>query len=117
MHAHFAPLAALFAGAFLLAAAGGLQGLLLPLRAQLEGFPDAVIGGLGAAYAAGFVAGCLLVPRIVAAVGHIRTFAVMASLAAFLVLAMSLAVHAVPWILLRATTGFCFAGAAMVVES
>lgn len=117
MHAQLAPLAALLAGAFLLAAAGGLQGLLLPLRAQFEGFPDAAIGGLGAAYAAGFVAGCLLVPRIVGAVGHIRAFAVMASLAAFLVLAMSLAIDVVPWTLLRGATGFCFAGAAMVVES
>ena len=117
MRAHLAPLAALLAGAFLLAAAGGLQALLLPLRAQLEGFADPAIGGLGAAFAAGFVAGCLAVPRIVAAVGHIRTFAVMASLAAVLALAMSLAVHAVPWTVLRAATGFCFAGAAMVVES
>jgi MFS family permease len=117
VHAQLAPLAALLTGAFLLAAAGGLQGLLLPLRAQLDGFPDAAIGGLGAAFAAGFVAGCLLVPRIVAAVGHIRTFAVMASLAAVLVLAMSLAVDAVAWMVLRGATGFCFAGAAMVVES
>lgn len=117
VHAQLAPLAALLAGALLLATAGGVQGLLLPLRAQLEGFPDAAIGGLGAAYAAGFVAGCLTVPRIVAAVGHIRTFAVMASLAAMLVLAMSLAVHPASWTLLRGATGFCFAGAAMVVES
>jgi len=82
VHGQLAPLVAWLTAAFLLASAGGLQGLPLPLRAQLEGFPDAAIGGLGAAFAAGFVAGGLMVPRLVAAVGHLRTFAVMASLTA-----------------------------------
>ena len=47
VQAQLAPLA----GAFLAATAGGLQALLLPLRAQLEGVPAAAIGGLAAAVA------------------------------------------------------------------
>jgi MFS family permease len=37
------------------------------------------MGFIGSAFAAGFVAGCLLVPRLVAQVGHVRVFGAMAA--------------------------------------
>jgi MFS family permease len=63
------------------------------------------------------VAGCLISPRLVGAVGHIRTFGVMCALAAVSVLIQALIVDAWAWIPVRAVSGFCFAGAAMIVES
>jgi len=117
MASQLLPVAALLFGAFLLLAAGGLQGLLLPLRAQIEGFGTFNIGVMGAMYSVGFVAGCLLVPRTIGQVGHIRTFSVMAALAASTVLVVGLLIHPLAWILLRILTGYCFAGASMVVES
>ena len=56
-------------------------------------------------------------PHIVRRVGHIRTFAVCAAIAASVVLLMVLAVHPLVWIPLRALSGVCFAGLFMVIES
>jgi MFS family permease len=56
-------------------------------------------------------------PYIVRRVGHIRTFAVCAAIAASVVLLMALAVHPAMWIPLRVLSGVCFAGLFMVIES
>ncbi|EHQ52465.1 Membrane protein, major facilitator transporter family protein [Ectothiorhodospira sp. PHS-1] len=108
---------ALLLGAGLLFAAGAMLGLVLPIRAELEGFPTSLIGLIGSAFAAGYVAGCLYVPRLVAKVGHIRVFGVMAALVAMTALINVLYVSPLAWILVRAMTGFAFAGATMIIES
>ncbi|WP_417688058.1 MFS transporter [Roseibium sp.] len=110
-------IAALLSGSALLLLAGGLHGLLLPVRGLAEGFSDASLGLLGAGWAFGYMAGCLAVPMIVKRVGHIRSFGVLASLAAITVLLNLIFIEPIVWVLLRAISGFCFAGAAMIVES
>ncbi|BBU54016.1 MFS transporter [Mameliella alba] len=65
----------------------------------------------------GYVAGCFYVPRIVGSVGHIRAFGVMCAFAAIAILLQALLVTPEFWIPVRAVSGFCFAGAAMIVES
>jgi MFS family permease len=107
----------LLLGAGLLFAAGALLGLALPIRAELEGFPTSLIGLIGSAFAAGYVGGCLYAPRLVASVGHIRVFGVMAALVAVTALLNILIVTPIAWILVRAATGFAFAGATMIIES
>ena len=111
------PIAALLLGAAFLFLAGGVSGLLLPLRGAHEGMSPVALGLLGTGWAVGYVLGCLRVPRLVARVGHVRAFAVVSALASLSLLASSLFVHAWAWIALRAVTGFAFAGAAMIVES
>lgn len=110
-------LATLFLGAAFLFFAGGMNGLLLPVRGSAEGFSDVSLGFLGTGWAVGFVAGCLLVPRLVAGVGHIRSFSAMAATAALSILFSALLIDPLAWIILRAFAGFAFAGAAMIVES
>ncbi|PVB60246.1 MFS transporter [Labrenzia sp. 011] len=110
-------IAALLAGSGLLLLAGGLHGLLLPLAGLAQGFSDASLGLLGAGWALGFMGGCLAVPLIVKRVGHVRSFGALASLAAITVLLNLLFIDAAVWIVLRAISGFCFSGAAMIVES
>ena len=95
----------------------GLAGTLLPVRAHLAHFSDFAIGLIGSAYFAGFVAGCYVGPRLLARVGHSRTFATAAGLAAAVTLTMSLAVSEPAWILLRALFGFAAANVFMVLES
>ena len=111
------PLAALLLGAAFLFFAGGMNGLILPVRGSQEGFSDVALGFLGTGWAVGFVAGCLIVPGLVAGVGHVRSFSVMAAVAALSILFSALLINPVAWILLRALAGFAFAGAAMIVES
>jgi len=110
-------LSALLLGSALLLFGGGVQTLLLPVRGAMEGFSSSDLGLLGAGWAVGYMTGCIFVPRLVAAVGHIRVFGVMCAFACVAVLLQSLAVLPWIWIPVRAVSGFCFAGAAMIVES
>lgn len=111
------PVGALLLGAAILLLGNGLIGILLPVRATLEQFSTTSIGLIASGYSAGFVVGCLSMPHIVRRVGHIRTFAVMAAIAASAVLTMTLMIHPLAWIALRMITGIAFAGLYMVIES
>jgi len=111
------PVSALLLGSAFLLFAGGVNGLILPVRGEIEGFTAASLGLLGTGWAIGYVAGCLLTPALVAKVGHIRSFSVMCALAAITVLMALIFLTPYIWIPLRAISGFCFAGAAMIVES
>src|ERR1700722_2199901 len=95
----------------------GLLGTLLPVRAHIAGFSDLAIGLIGSGYFAGFVLGCFMGPRLLERVGHSRTFAVAAGLAAAATLAQSLMVDEPAWIGLRALFGFAAANLYMVIES
>jgi MFS family permease len=110
-------IAALLLGSALLLFAGGMNSLILPVRGSAEGFSATSLGLLGTGWAVGYVSGCLLTPRLVGRVGHIRSFSVMAALAAIALLMSLMFLHPYAWLPLRALSGFCFAGAAMIVES
>lgn len=111
------PISALLLGSALLLFAGGMNALILPIRGTQEGFGASALGLLGAGWAVGYVLGCLLMARMVGRVGHIRSFGVMAAFAAVAVLLSLILLSPWAWIPLRAISGFCFAGAAMIVES
>ena len=106
-----------FAGLLLMMLSGGLQGSLISLRGSLESFSDAALGLIAASYYAGFVAGTWWGPSVVRAVGHVRVFAALASLASASVLVHLLTIHPVSWSLVRALTGLAVAGLYVVVES
>ena len=108
---------ALFLGSALLMFGGGLQGLLLSVRGAEEGFSLLSLGLIGTGWSVGFVSGSLVVPLIVRNVGHIRAFSVMAAIGTVTILLNLLMINDISWIILRALSGFCFAGAAMIVES
>ena len=110
-------LTALLMGSTFLLFAGGVNALILPIRGEAEGFTATSLGLLGTGWAMGYVAGCLRTPVLVARVGHIRAFGAMCSIAAIAVLLSLVLITPWVWIPVRAMSGFCFAGAAMIVES
>jgi MFS family permease len=110
-------LSALLFAAFILIAGNGLQGTLLAVRGNIEGFSLTMIGLLMSAYFVGFIAGCRYAPGMVKRAGHIRSFTALASIASASALAHILAVEAPIWIILRCITGFCLAGLYMILES
>lgn len=112
-----APVAALLLSVAILLTGNGLQGTLLPVRAELEAFGTFSIGVLGSAYFVGFAIGCVFGPQTVRRVGHIRTFTALTAVASAVALAHALIVQPQLWWLLRAITGFCFAGLYVVIES
>jgi MFS family permease len=108
---------ALLLGSAFLLFAGGLHGVLTAIRGGQEGFSLLALGLIGTSWSIGFVVGTIIVPRIVGRVGHVRTFSSLASVASIVILVNVMYVEQYSWIVLRAVSGFCFAGAAMVVES
>ncbi len=111
------PIAALLLSSAFLLMAGGLHGLLLPIQGTIQGFTTVELGLIGTGWSIGFLAGCLLMPAVVRRAGHVRSYGVMASLAAVSILLNLLIISPEAWITLRALSGFCFAGTAMIVES
>ena len=111
------PIVSLLLSVFFLMAGAGLQGILLPVRGSIERWSTYEIGLLGTGYAVAFTIGCLLVPRILRRVGHVRTFTSLCALLAIAILLNAIVVHPVAWIAFRAAAGFAQAGSYMVIES
>jgi len=95
----------------------GLQGTLLPIRADLEGFSATLTGLIMSTFYLGFLLGSILSPKITARVGHIRVFAAFAALASAAILVHALFVSVPVWIAMRLISGFSFAGIYIVAES
>jgi len=95
----------------------GLQGTLLAVRADLEGFSATLTGLIMSTFYLGFLLGSIMTPRITIKVGHIRVFAAFAALSSTAILVQALAVTVPLWIAMRLISGFCFAGLYIVAES
>ncbi len=108
---------ALLAGMAFIMTGNGLQGTLLGVRASIEGFSTESTGLIMTGYFAGFLGGSVIVPRLVDRVGHIRTFAALASIASAAVLAHVVFVNVSSWTAMRLATGFAYAGLYLVAES
>lgn len=107
----------LLLAAALLLAGNGLLGTLVSLRGVEEGFSTITIGLISAGYFVGFLTSCFYAPRLIRAVGHVRVFAALASVAGVGALLLVLAID--PWIWggVRLAMGFCFSGLFVVIES
>lgn len=116
MKKNLIPLIALLSGSGFLFFAGGINGLILPVRGAEEGFSAFSLGLLGTGWAVGYISGCIYAPRLVSQVGHVRSFGAMAAVASLSVLISALIISPVAWIILRSLAGFAFAGSAMIVE-
>ncbi len=113
----FSQLIPLLTAAGILLAGNGIQGTLITLRANVEGFDATLIGLIGTAYFAGFALSCLATPHLIRRVGHIRVFAALAAVASAATLMLVLIVDSTVWMAMRFATGFCFAGLFTVMES
>lgn len=112
-----APVYGLLFSTLIMMTASGLAFVVVPLRAQLEGWSPTTIGWLGSAFAAAFMAGCIITPKLVLRVGHVRVFAVLASLLCISILIHSVFVNVPAWLIARGMGGFALAGAYMIIES
>ena len=87
---------ALLLGIALLLAGNGLQGTLLGVVAEDSGFSSALTGLVMTAYFAGFFAGSASAERLIGRVGHVRTFAALASLGSIAILIHGMIID--PWV-------------------
>lgn len=95
----------------------GLAGTLVGVRAGIEGMDAERVGLFMSAYFLGFAVGSYYSPHLIASVGHIRSYAAMASIASAIALTYPILVSAGMWMLLRVAHGACYAGMTVVIES
>src|SRR4029077_333273 len=117
LHPAYAQVSALLAAVFILIAGNGLSNTLIPLSATAAAFPPLSIGVIASAYFGGMFIGCIAAPRIIARAGHIRAFAAFVAIATVTTLAHPIFGDPAAWALIRAVTGFCFAGLYATIES
>ncbi|PWJ12137.1 MFS transporter [Jannaschia seohaensis] len=108
---------ALLLGITLLMLGNGIQGTLLGVRGELEGFSTGAMSVVMSSYFAGFLLGSQLVPSMIKRVGHVRVFAALGSLASAGLILYPALVDPIAWTVLRLLLGFCFCGVYIVAES
>lgn len=108
---------ALLLGITLLMLGNGIQGTLLGVRGEIEGFSTGAMSIVMTAYFAGFLIGSQIVPEMIRRVGHVRVFAALGSLASAGLVLYPAWVDPIAWTGLRLLLGFCFCGVYIVSES
>ena len=107
----------LFFGLLMISAGSGLQNVLLGTRAPEIGFSNIATGFVMSGYFIGIFFGSIVVPTILAAVGHVRVFGAMSAIASAAVLMHVAFSEPILWALMRLASGFGFAGMYIVCES
>jgi MFS family permease len=111
------PIGQVLLGVVCLETALGILSPTITLQLAHRGTSDTLIGLIGSAYFLGFLLGTMTCHRVIDRVGHIRTFAVFAALAASSTLLYMIFEQIDLWVALRVLTGYAIAGQYVVVES
>lgn len=108
---------ALFIGMFMLMVGNGLQGTLLGLRGDQEGFSTLALSIVMSAYFLGFLFSSRYTPELIRRVGHVRVFAALGSMVSAVLIAYPVLVEPWAWAIGRVIIGFCFCGVYITAES
>jgi MFS family permease len=108
---------ALLLGLSLLMVGNGLQGTLLGVRGQIEGFSTFEMSIVMSAYFLGFLGGSRAAPEMIRRVGHVRVFAALGSFISAILILYPAFAHPVTWTIGRVLIGFCFSGVYVTAES
>ncbi|OUD08787.1 MFS transporter [Marivivens niveibacter] len=108
---------ALLIGVFMLMIGNGLQGTLLGLRGELEGFSTLSMSIVMSAYFVGFLFASRAVPELIRRVGHVRVFAALGSTISAILILYPALTEPWAWTLGRLCIGFCFCGVYVTAES
>jgi len=87
------------------------------LRLSVADYPNWIIGLINAFYYTGIMLGSIYVERLIERIGHIRTFAIMASVNSVLIVLQGAVLGTISWSIFRFFMGFCVSGFFIVIES
>jgi len=108
---------ALLLGMMLLMIGNGLQGTLLGVRGEIEGFSTYQMSIVMSAYFVGFLGGSRMAPEMIRRVGHVRVFAALASFISAVLILYPTFTDPWAWTVGRVVIGFCFSGVYVTAES
>ncbi|MGB8811719.1 MAG: MFS transporter [Paracoccaceae bacterium] len=107
----------LLLGVMLLMVGNGIQGSLLGIRGNIEGFSTFQLSIVMSAYFLGFLGGSRMAPEMIRRVGHVRVFAALGSFISAILVVYPVVPDWVAWAVLRVLMGFCFSGIYITAES
>ncbi len=107
----------LLLGVMLLMVGNGVQGSLLGIRGDIEGFSTYQISAVMSAYFVGFLGGTTMAPEMIRRVGHVRVFAALGSLISAVLVLYPVFLDWTAWTVMRIIIGFCFSGIYVCAES
>lgn len=108
---------ALLLGMMLLQVGNGMQGTLLGIRGEIEGFSTLEMSLIMSGYFLGFLFGSRAAPEMIRRVGHVRVFAALASLISAVMILYPAFTDPYLWGAGRILIGFCFSGVYVTAES
>ncbi len=108
---------ALLLGMMLLQVGNGMQGTLLGIRGEMEGFTTLEMSLVMSGYFVGFLFGSRRAPEMIARVGHVRVFAALASMISAVMILYPAFTNVYAWGAGRILIGFCFSGVYVTAES
>lgn len=117
MRGLFYSITALLAGTSFVHLGGGLVGTLIAMQMALHDFSVTTAGLVMSSFSVGYVVSVFYAHTLVERVGHIRAYAVFATVLSAVTLVYPFAVSPASWGALRIVQGFCFAGLAVCTES
>ena len=108
---------ALMLGMMLLMVGNGVQGSLLGIRGEIEGFSTVEMSFVMSAYFLGFLGGSRVAPEMIRRVGHVRVFAALGSFISAALIVFPWLADPWVWMFCRAVIGFCFCGVYVTAET
>ncbi|MEM6578866.1 MAG: MFS transporter [Pseudomonadota bacterium] len=108
---------ALLLGMMLLQVGNGMQGTVLGVRGEIEGFSTMEMSLVMGGYFVGFLFGSRMAPDMIRRVGHVRVFAALASLISAVMLFYPTFTDVWVWGAARVVVGFCVSGVYVTAES
>ena len=108
---------ALLLGMMLLQVGNGMQGTLLGIRGEIEGFSTFEMSLVMSGYFVGFLFGSRMAPEMIRRVGHVRVFAALASMISAVMILYPVLTDPFAWGAGRILVGFCFSGVYVTAES
>ncbi|MDK1384768.1 MFS transporter [Sinorhizobium sp. 8-89] len=101
----------------LMMVAFGLQSYVIPVRSVAESWSTLTVSIFATGYTLGFTLSCIVTPKFVLRVGHVRVFTALITLLSIAILMCGLFVDWRAWIFFRAISGFAISGSYLVIES
>lgn len=108
---------ALLFGILLLMVGNGLQGTLLGVRGEMEGFSTMEMSIVMSSYFVGFLGASRMVPELIRRVGHVRVFAALASFISAVLILYPAWANPWAWAVGRVIIGFAYCGVYVTAES
>ena len=117
MLASLASVFSLMVSTLLMMVGFGLQSYVIPVRSVAENWSTLTVSVIATGYTVGFTLSCVVTPKFVLRVGHVRVFTALITLLSIAILLCGLIVDWRAWIVFRAIAGFAIWGAVMLARS